>query len=141
MRHSAARLANRTATGVPVPSPQLKVDPVAVVTWRVPVRISLWHTARSNRSIGLLHRLNIVSRACDALDGAAANRRLAARSFSRWRIRTNSAECRNALAPSQARQEGLPPQPGGILFWPKMAGKGSGRIGFSGDSSCREFLD
>src|SRR5438094_2558913 len=108
MRHSAAWLANRMATGVPVPSPQLKVDPVAVVTWRVPVRISLWHTARSNRSIGLLHRLNIVSRACDALGGAAANRRLAARSFSRWRIRTNSAECRNALAPSQARQDGLP---------------------------------
>src|SRR5947207_693382 len=81
------------------------------------------------------------SNGCDDLDGAAANRRLAARSFSRWRIRTNSAECRNALAPSQARQEGLPPQPGGILFWPKMAGKGSGRIGFSGDSSCREFLD
>jgi len=32
-------------------------------------------------------------------------------------------------------------QPGGILFWPKMAGKGLPRIGCSGDSSCGGLLD
>src|SRR5205809_7240794 len=94
MRHSAAWLANRMATGVPVPSPQLKVDPVAVVTWRVPVRISLWHTARSNRSIGLLHRLNMVSRARDALGT--------------WRRRCEPSACRSLVLPMGELEQTLP---------------------------------
>jgi hypothetical protein len=62
MRHSAIRLAKRIATGGPAPSPQLKVDPAAVVIRRFPVRISLRQTARSNRSIGRLPRVNVFAR-------------------------------------------------------------------------------
>jgi hypothetical protein len=39
------------------------------------------------------------------------------------RIRTNSAECRNALAPQQARKEGLPPSRGASSFGQKWLAK------------------
>jgi hypothetical protein len=38
MPHSAARVTKRTATGLPVPSPQVKVVPREVVTLKVPRR-------------------------------------------------------------------------------------------------------
>ena len=38
MPHSAARVVNRTETGVPVPSPKVKVVPRDVVSLKVPRR-------------------------------------------------------------------------------------------------------
>src|SRR5262249_33040996 len=54
MRRSTAGVAKRIATGLPLPSPTLNVDPLAVVTRRSPLRTSLSSTTRSNRSIGRL---------------------------------------------------------------------------------------
>jgi len=48
----AHNIAVLSATGRPLPSPNVKADPRAVVTRRVPVRISPANAARSNRSIG-----------------------------------------------------------------------------------------
>jgi hypothetical protein len=54
MPRSTAGVAKRIATGLPLPSPNLNVDPLAVVTRRFPLRTSLSNTTRSNRSIGRL---------------------------------------------------------------------------------------
>ncbi len=52
---SAARVAKRTATGVPVPSPNVYVAPREVVTVKVPRWINRPSKNRSNRSIGRPH--------------------------------------------------------------------------------------
>src|SRR5262249_14292055 len=54
MPRSTAWVAKRIATGLPLPSPTLNVDPLAVVTRRFPLRTSLSSASRSNRSIGRL---------------------------------------------------------------------------------------
>src|SRR5262245_30532008 len=56
MPSCAAREVNRIATGDPVLSPKVKIEPPTVVTRRFPVRINFPSAARSNRSIGRLHR-------------------------------------------------------------------------------------
>ena len=57
MRAIAARDANRTATGVPLPSPNSSVCPPAVVRRKLPFRMNRLKPARSNRSIGRLLEL------------------------------------------------------------------------------------
>jgi hypothetical protein len=107
MRHSAARLAKRIATGVPEPSPQLKVDPAAVVTRRSPVRNSVWQTTRSNRSTGRLHRVTwfFARGAHDLPAGAAVKPRpWSIANLRNPRIKTKSLGRRNALASQQPKK-------------------------------------
>src|SRR5882757_8058800 len=56
MPHSAARVAKRTETGRPVPSPKFKAVPREVVTWNVPRRTKVLSRKRSNRSMASHHQ-------------------------------------------------------------------------------------
>ena len=66
---------NRTATGVPVPSPNVNVDPSARRQAKISARINFSNAARSNRSIGRLPHASSLSPATPATQLESTRRR------------------------------------------------------------------
>src|SRR5712692_6978681 len=130
---SAARVVKRIATGVPVPSPRLKVVPPAVVTRRFPTRTNLSNAARSNRSIGRLPPPRQLCPATPATHlestGVGANKQALpgrGKAISRVGIKTKFRRYGNAPCCRRVADDGWGGRGQGshIVFRPKIWGNG-----------------